>query len=80
MTKTITINIDEKIDEEFRDMVKTKYGKGKGSLGRAFEEALEYFIRHRKDGDPDEHLLMLAEKGFRLGKLTTNKRGEWHRA
>ena len=41
---TITINIKDKIADEFRDTVKSKHGVGKGKLGKAIEEALEKWI------------------------------------
>lgn len=38
---TITLNIDDDTEKEFRDAVKGKYGIGKGKLGKAAAEAMK---------------------------------------
>ena len=77
MTKTITVNLDEKVAEQFRKIARAKYGKRKGSLGRAFNDALKYFIAHKNE-DPDADLLRIAKIGFRLGGIKVKSRSAWH--
>ena len=41
VSKTITVNINEKIENEFREKAALKYGKRKGYLGKAMTEAMD---------------------------------------
>lgn len=77
MTKTVTINVDEAVEARFRKLAHSKYGKRKGSLGKAFTEALEHFIS-KKNEDPDADLLRLSKMGFKLGGIKVINRSAWH--
>ena len=44
MTRTITINVEEHVESEFRRAAGRKYGKGKGHLGKAATEALKEWL------------------------------------
>lgn len=45
---TITINIDNDIEQRFRDVVKKEKGEGKGKLGSAVQEALTQWIDQKQ--------------------------------
>jgi hypothetical protein len=48
---TITLNVNNEINEEFRNLVKLKFGEGKGTLGKAIEEAFKKWIFEQKQKD-----------------------------
>lgn len=74
MAKTVTINIDEELDREFRKKVKQMYGNAKGTLGKAVSDAMEQWISHHPDYEKKalEHL----RKGYNLGGMTYKNRDE----
>lgn len=76
MAKTITVNIDDKTNLVFRDVAAIRYGKSKGSLGKALTEAMNLWIE--KEGDVDTEAIKLLEKGFRIGGLKIKDRAELH--
>ncbi len=71
--KTITININENIDKEFREITEKELGKGKGKLGKAFEESLKLWIKEKKEEEIAFRQLSFMEKGFTLGKYRFNR-------
>jgi hypothetical protein len=77
MTKAITINIDEKTEQNFRKTAKMAFGKKKGYLGKALVEALKMWTELKKS-DANAHALSVLEHGFNLGSLKTRDRGDWH--
>lgn len=76
MTKTITINISEETEKEFRKLAKMRYGKHKGALGKTITDAIKT-LAEKGDYDPDAHAIALMKKGFKLGK-TIGTRDDWH--
>lgn len=75
---TITININNNIEQSFRETVKEEYGKGKGILGKAVNEALENWIEEKKQEEIRQRQLMMIKKGFNLGKKNFKKRADLH--
>jgi predicted transcriptional regulator len=65
---TITISVDDEIEERFREVAKKKLGERKGYLGKATTEALEIWIRKQTQEDIARDALALLEKGHPLGK------------
>ena len=45
MGKTITVSLDENIEKGFKEKARLKYGKRKGSLAKAMNEALEEWLK-----------------------------------
>ena len=70
---TITINIDDSIDNKFRDVVKEKYGFSKGSLGNAFSEALKQWIKKESETDISIRQIKLMEIGLNLNIKKFNR-------
>lgn len=77
MTKTITINVSEETEKEFRKLAKLRYGKRKGALGKAITDAIEA-LAEKSLYDPDAHALALLKKGFNLGGIKNKDRAKWH--
>lgn len=44
----VTIELPDELDRRFRARVAEKYGGAKGALGRAFQEAVELWLRREK--------------------------------
>lgn len=61
---TITINVKDDIEKEFRNILKLKYGEGKGILGKAIEEALKKWIFEQKQKDITARQIELMKKGL----------------
>ncbi len=74
---TITINIDDSIEQEFRDAVKEKIGIGKGKLGSAVEQALHYWTLHKQQEEIAQRQILLMKDASSLGKYNI-KRDELH--
>lgn len=74
---TITINIKDEVNEEFRKIVEEKLGHGKGILGKAIEEAMQKWAKEKKTEEHVKEALALMKKGlYKVGKNYTFKREE----
>ncbi|MDP3027754.1 MAG: hypothetical protein Q8N63_08680 [Nanoarchaeota archaeon] len=60
---TITLNINDKVNEEFRQTVKSKLGEGKGILGKAIEEAIKKWIFEQKQKEIAERQIKIMKEG-----------------
>ena len=67
VSKTITVNITEKILNEFREKAALRYGKRKGYLGKAVTEAMDQWMRNLDSNIEAESLKMLKE-GIKMKK------------
>jgi hypothetical protein len=61
---TITLNVTNEINNEFRNIVKTKFGEGKGRIGRAIEEAMQIWIFKQKQKELSTKGLSLLKAGI----------------
>lgn len=78
MGKTITINLDEVIEKEFKEKARLKYGKKKGSLAKAMNKALEQWLK--SDGsDALRENLRLLESGIEMKKWKFNREDLYER-
>ncbi len=67
MGKTITVNLDEAVEKKFKEKAILKYGKRKGSLAKALNEALEQWLK--SDGkDVLSENLRLLDTGIEMRK------------
>lgn len=74
---TITVNIKDEVNEEFRKTVEERLGRGKGVLGKAMEDAMQKWAREKKTEEYVEEALALMKKGlYKVGKNYTFKREE----
>jgi predicted transcriptional regulator len=77
-TKTITVNVEEDVEEKFRKLASVTYGRRKGYLGKALTEAMREWERKKAETDVNARALKMLEKGFNLGGITYKKRAELH--
>lgn len=61
---TITLNVNDEINQEFRQIVKSKFGEGKGIIGKAVEEAIKKWISEQKQKEITERQLKIMKKGI----------------
>jgi len=73
---TVTINIDNEIENDFRNFVYKTYGKSKGTLGKAVAEALEKWLKEKKQENLAKEAIAIMENGFNMGKIKIKKRSE----
>ena len=74
---TITLNLPKETEEKFRKAAAMKFGRGKGSLGKAATQALEAWAEREGQSDVAK-MLELMERGFHLGKRLYKTRDELH--
>lgn len=77
-TKTITISVQEDVEERFRKLAGATYGRHKGYLGKAMTEAMKEWENKKSYTDVNARALEMLRKGFKMGKMTTKNRSEWH--
>ena len=65
---TITINLDDKLETTFRQIVKEQYSLSKGTLGKVIAEALNNWIAIKKEEEISKRQIALLKKGFNMGK------------
>lgn len=71
---TITVSVDDDVEERFRKRVREKYGQKKGVLGKAFTEAMETWAKD-EDMQTFERLL---EEGIDFEDWQYEDRSELH--
>lgn len=70
---TITINLNDGLEQSFRETVREELGVGKGKLGTAVQQALTAWIKEKKHYEISQRQIQLMKKGFKLGKYTFNR-------
>ena len=74
---TITINVSNDVEHNFRETVRREIGGGKGKLGYAVEEALKRWIDEKRQHEISENLKEKIQKGlYSAGKEWKFKREE----
>ncbi len=74
---TVTVTVEDKVEERFRKKVMQKFGKRKGSLGKAVTQAMDNWVE--KEGkDAVSETIEMLEKGINLGGITYKSRAELH--
>ncbi len=72
-TKTITISVQRDVEERFRRLAGTAYGRHKGYLGKAVTEAMQEWERKKMETDVNVRALEMLKKGFKMGKWKFNR-------
>ena len=72
MSKTITVNVEDDVESEFRRTASRKYGKKKGYLGKAITQAMKEWSR-KSSNDLESQFLELLEKGIKMKKWKFNR-------
>ncbi len=72
---TITLSIDDRTEQEFRELVEKILGKRKGALGEAATEAMKIWIRIKTQEEIAQDALELTGKAYHFGakKYTSRK-------
>lgn len=73
---TITINVDDEVEKEFRKLANEESKGKKGFLGDAITEAMKKWVQEKEQGELSKKEIEVLRKGFRLGKITYKKREE----
>lgn len=73
---TITVNVSDETEEIFRKTVSQELGKQKGTLGKAFDEAMKKWVHEKTQKEIAERQLQLLRNGFAMGKILYKKRSE----
>ena len=74
---TITINVKDEVNKDFREAVEKKMGHGKGVLGKAIEEAMQRWASEEEERKLREEALATLKKGiYKLPKGYKFKREE----
>jgi len=60
---TITLNVNNELNNEFRQVVKSKFGEGKGILGKAIEDAIKKWINEQKQIEISNKQILLLREG-----------------
>lgn len=68
MSRTITVNVEEEVDEEFRKQASLRYGRRKGYLGKALTEAMKEWAKRKEAADLESQMLKLLHEGIRMKK------------
>jgi hypothetical protein len=72
MSKTITINVEEEVETEFRKQASKRYGNRKGYLGKAFTEAMREWTK-KSDVEIEAKALKLLKDGIKMKKWEFNR-------
>lgn len=72
MSRTITINVEEEVENEFRKEAGRKYGKKKGYLGKAVTEALMEWT-NKRNADIENEVRQLLKEGIKGKKWKFNR-------
>ncbi|OGY44623.1 MAG: hypothetical protein A2729_03515 [Candidatus Buchananbacteria bacterium RIFCSPHIGHO2_01_FULL_39_14] len=73
---TITISVDNEIEQQFRKYAQEIYEGKKGFLGDAITQAMKEWLEQKKQQNLAEQAITQWKKGHKLGKLLYTKREE----
>ncbi|MGP8331128.1 MAG: hypothetical protein ACT6FB_02115 [Methanosarcinaceae archaeon] len=71
---TMTISIDNDVEQQFRALAQKIYSKKKGYLGNAVTSAMKKWIEEMTQKQISEREIKLLEKGFDMGELKFKSR------
>jgi HEPN domain-containing protein len=73
---TITVNIKDEVEKEFKAIASIAHGEEKGYLERAVTEAIQRWIYEKRQEKIAEEALKLLETGFDFGKRLYKDRSD----
>ena len=73
---TITINVNDEVEKQFRVIAREFYPDKKGYLGKAVTCAMQKWVDEILQKKISERELELLEKGFKMGKIKFKSREE----
>ena len=75
---TVTLNLSDDVEQVFRKKANERFGKGKGRLKQAIEEAITIWSRSADSDEATKRFLQMMEKGIHLGYKPYKVRDELH--
>jgi hypothetical protein len=75
---TITVNIKDEIEKEFKAVASITHGGEEGYLEKAVIEAMQRWLEEKRQEKIAERELKLLGKGFNFGKKSYKTRDELH--
>lgn len=75
---TITVNVSDDVEKEFRKLVSSVHGARKGELGKALTEAMQKWVYEKKQEKIAQEALKLLDLKFNFGKRLYRDRDELH--
>lgn len=75
---TITVNVDDRVEQRFREVATATYHKRKGYLGRAITEAMQHWVYEKRQNEIAERALKLMKQDFDFKERLYKTRGELH--
>ena len=73
---TITVNVKDDVEKEFRETVRSVHGNKKGDLGKALTEAMRKWVYEKKQEKIAQEALKLLEQKFDFGRRLYKDRSE----
>ena len=73
---TITVNVKDDVEKEFREIVHSFQGTKKGDLGKALTEAMRKWVYEKRQEKIAQEALKLLEQGFDFGKRLYKDRSD----
>jgi len=74
---TMTVNIRDETEQKFREFVRSRYGTGKGKLGKAVDDSLNKWISETEEAKLRQRAIQRLKKGlYKVGKNYTFRREE----
>ncbi len=73
---TITVNVKDDVEKEFRELVRSVQGTKKGDLGKALTDAMQKWVYEKKQEKIAQEALKLIEQKFDFGKRLYKDRSE----
>lgn len=73
---TITVNVKDEVEKEFKAVASIAHGSEKGYLGKAVTEAMQRWIYEKRQEKIAEEALKLLETGFDFGKRLYKDRSD----
>jgi len=73
---TITVNVKDDVEKEFREIVRGFHGTKKGDLGKALTEAMRKWVYEKRQEKITQEALILLEQGFDFGKRLYKDRSD----
>ena len=74
---TLTVSLEDSKEAKLRKLAALKFGKRKGHLSEALEEAIDVWAE-KGSSDAEGKMMALLEKGFKMGKMLYKERAELH--
>ena len=73
---TITVNIKDEVEKEFREVAGIAHGSERGYLEKAITDAIQKWIYEKRQEKIAEEALKLVEQGFDFGKRLYKDRSD----